>query len=83
MLSAVIIISIAVAVAIGYKTGFNTGILAIVFAYIIGCFGLGMSTKAVIAEWPVSTMFVIMSVSLFYNFALVNGTLEKTARYLP
>lgn len=27
-------------------------------------------------------MFVIFSVSLFYNFALVNGTLEKTARYL-
>ena len=82
MLSAVIILSIAVAVAIGYKTGFNTGLLAIVFVFLIGCFGMGMSTKAVIAEWPVSTMFVIMSVSLFYNFALVNGTLEKIARYL-
>lgn len=82
MLSALIIASIAVAVAIGYKTGFNTGLLAIVFAYLIGCFGLGMTTKAVIAEWPVSTMFVIFSVSLFYNFALVNGTLEKIARYL-
>ena len=43
---------------------------------------MGMKTKAVIAGWPVSTMFVIFSVSLFYNFALVNGTLEKTARYL-
>ncbi len=53
-----------------------------VFAYLIGCFALGMKTKEVIAGWPVSTMFVIFSVSLFYNFALVNGTLEKTARYL-
>ena len=35
-----------------------------------------MKTKAVIGTWPVSTMFVIFSVSLFYNFALVNGTLE-------
>lgn len=82
MLSVLIIAAIAVSVAIGYKTGYNTGLFAIVFAYVIGCFGLGMKTKAVIGLWPVSTMFVIFAVSLFYNFALVNGTLEKTARYL-
>ena len=82
MLSALIIGAIALSVAIGYKTKFNTGFFAIVFAYLIGCFAMGMKTKAVIAGWPVSTMFVIFSVSLFYNFALVNGTLEKTARYL-
>ena len=82
MLSALIIGAIALSVAIGYKTKFNTGFFAIVFAYLIGCFALGMKTKDVIGGWPVSTMFVIFSVSLFYNFALVNGTLEKTARYL-
>ena len=82
MLSVVIVGAIAVSVAIGYKTKYNTGLFAIVFAYLIGRFALGMKPKAVIAEWPVSTMFVIFSVSLFYNFALVNGTLEKTARYL-
>lgn len=82
MLSALIIGAIAVSVAIGYKTKFNTGFFAMAFAYLIGCFALGMKTKAVIGGWPVSTMFVIFSVSLFYNFALVNGTLEKTARFL-
>ena len=82
MLSALIIGAIAVSVAIGYKTKFNTGFFAMAFAYLIGCFVLGMKTKAVIGGWPVSTMFVIFSVSLFYNFALVNGTLEKTARLL-
>lgn len=82
MLSALIIAAIALSVAIGYKTKFNTGFFAIVFAYLIGCFAMGMRTRDVIAGWPVSTMFVIFSVSLFYNFALVNGTLEKTARYL-
>lgn len=82
MLSALIIGSIAVSVAIGYRTKINTGLFAIVFAYLIGCFALGMKTKEVISGWPVSTMFVIFSVSLFYNFALVNGTLEKTARAL-
>lgn len=82
MLSFLIVAAIAIAVIIGYKTGFNTGFFAIIFAYLIGCFAMGMSTKEVIGGWPVSTMFVIFSVSLFYNFALVNGTLEKTARYL-
>lgn len=82
MLSGLIIAAIAISVIIGYKTKFNTGFFAIIFAYLIGCFVIGMKPKAVISGWPVSTMFVIFSVSLFYNFALVNGTLEKTARYL-
>lgn len=82
MLSFIIIVAIFIAVIIGYKTGFNTGFFAIVFAYLIGAFLLGMTPKEIISGWPVSTMFVIFSVSLFYNFALANGTLEKTARWL-
>lgn len=82
MLSLLIVAAIAVSVIIGYKTGFNTGLFAIISAYVIGCFFMGMKTKEVIGGWPVSTMFVILAVSLFYNFALVNGTLEKTARCL-
>lgn len=82
MINILIISAIALAIIIGYKTGFNTGIFAIIFAYLLGCFALGLAPKKVIGGWPVNTMFVIFSVSLFYNFALVNGTLEKTARYL-
>lgn len=82
MLSFLIVAAIIISVIIGYKTGFNTGFFAIVFSYLIGAFALGMSPNEIIGGWPVNTMFVIFSVSLFYNFALVNGTLEKTARYL-
>lgn len=82
MISLFIVAAIALSVAIGYKTKYNTGFFAIVFAYVIGCFVMMMKPKEVISGWPVSTMFVIMAVSLFYNFALVNGTLEKAARYL-
>ena len=42
----------------------------------------GIKTKELIGFWPVSTMFVILSVSLFYNFAAVNGTLEKMSASL-
>lgn len=82
MMSAVIIASIALAVVLGYKTKINTGLFCIAFAYLIGCFALGMKTKALIACWPTNTMFVILSVSLFYNFAAANGTLEKMSSAL-
>ena len=77
MLGILIILAIVIAVFLGYKTKINTGFFCIVFAYLIGCFAVGLKTKDVIGMWPTSTMFVIISVSLFYNFAALNGTLEK------
>lgn len=82
MLSVLIILSIVAAVYLGYKTKINTGLFCIVFAYMIGCFGMGLKTKELISFWPVSTMFVILAVSLFYNFAAINGTLEKLSASL-
>ena len=77
MLSIMIILAIAIAIFLGYKTKINTGLFCIVFAYAIGCFVMGLKPKDIIGFWPVSTMFVILSVSLFYNVAAINGTLEK------
>lgn len=82
MISVILIAAIALAVALGYKTKINTGFFCIAFAYLIGCFGLGLKTKALIAFWPTNTMFVILAVSLFYNFAAANGTLEKMSSAL-
>lgn len=82
MQSAVIIAAIALAVFLGYKTKINTGFFCIVFAYFIGCFWLDLKPKALIAFWPTNTMFVIISVSLLYNVAAANGTLEKISRSL-
>lgn len=82
MISVILIAAIAIAVMLGYKTKINTGFFCIAFAYLIGCFGLGLKTKALIAFWPTSTMFVILAVSLFYNFAAANGTLEKLSSAL-
>ena len=73
----IIVACIAVAIILGYKTGINTGLFCMVFAYVIGCFVMGLKPGQVIGFWPVNTMFVILSVSLFYNFAAINGTLEK------
>ena len=77
MLGIIIIAAIAIAIFLGARTKINTGLFCMVFAYIIGCFIMGLKTKEIIAFWPTSTMFVILSVSLFYNIAAINGTLEK------
>jgi len=82
MMSLLVVAAIAVAVALGYRTKINIGLFAIAFAYLIGCFGMGLSPSEVIALWPLKIFFIIFSVCLFYSFATVNGTLEKLAEHL-
>jgi len=78
----VIISAILLSIAIGYKTKINIGLFAIVFAYLIGCFGMGLKSSQVIEFWPIKIFFIILSVTLFYNFAMANGALEKLANHL-
>lgn len=77
ILSICIIAAIALAVFLGYKTKINTGFFCIVFAYIIGCFVMGLKPKALIAYWPTNTMFVILAVSLFYNVAAATAPWKR------
>ena len=67
MISLIVVLAIALSIALGYKTKINTGFFAIVFAYIIGCFCLGLKSKDIVAMWPIQIFFVIFGVSLFYN----------------
>tara|TARA_R100001143_G_scaffold24327_2_gene24860 strand:- start:22 stop:1323 length:1302 start_codon:yes stop_codon:yes gene_type:complete len=82
MMSLLVVAAIVVAVALGYKTKINIGLFAIAFAYLIGCFGMGLSPSEVISMWPLKIFFIIFAVCLFYSFATVNGTLEKLAEHL-
>ncbi|WP_193790702.1 SLC13 family permease, partial [Acinetobacter baumannii] len=74
--------ALAVSIGLGYKTKINIGFFTIAFAYLIGCFGMGLKPSEVIELWPVKIFFIILSVTLFYNFALANGALEKLASHL-
>ncbi|MDQ9028574.1 SLC13 family permease [Acinetobacter nosocomialis] len=81
-MTALMLIALAVSIGLGYKTKINIGFFTIVFAYLIGCFGMGLKPSEVIELWPVKIFFIILSVTLFYNFALANGALEKLASHL-
>lgn len=82
MMSLLVVAAIVAAVALGYRTKINIGLFAIAFAYLIGCFAMGLSPSEVIGMWPLKIFFIIFSVCLFYSFATVNGTLEKLAEHL-
>ena len=82
MANILILCAIILAIALGYRTKINTGFFWIVFAYIIGTFYLGIKPGDIIKMWPISIFFVILAISLFYNFAMTNGTLEKLAQHM-
>lgn len=80
--SLLIILAIALAIYLGEKHDINTGLIALAFAYLIGCFVLGMSVSELLGAWPTKLFLVIFAISLFFNFAVVNGTLNKLANLL-
>ena len=82
MESVLVILAIVLAIGLGEIFNINTGLIAGAFAYIIGCFVLGMSVDDLLGAWPTDLFMVIFSISLFFNFAVVNGTLEKVANVL-
>lgn len=65
----------------GAKFKKNCGIVAVLFAYAIGIFGLGMKAKAIYAEgWPSNVIFTTLGVCLLFGIANANGTTEKLAK---
>src|SRR5699024_11453866 len=81
-MTVLVLTAIVLSIALGYLTKINIGFFAIVFAYFIGAFAMDLSTSDIIEMWPIKIFFVILTVTLFYGFAMVNGTLEKVASRL-
>lgn len=77
-----ILAAIILSIVLGYTTKINIGLFAIVFSYLIGCFGMGLKASEVIELWPIKIFFIIFAVTLFYNFSLANGALEKLSNQL-
>ena len=77
-----VLAAIVICIILGYTTKINIGLFAIAFSYLIGCFGMGLKASEVIELWPLKIFFVIFAVTLFYNFPLSNGALEKLSNHL-
>ena len=73
------LVGIFAAIGLNIKTKLNTGLFAIAFAYLIGCFGMGMSVSSLIGHFSVKILFLLVSVCFFYGYAVENGTLMALA----
>ena len=67
-------------IAIAYKTNINAGIIGIFFAFILGNYGAGLTSKQIIAGFPTSTIFTLIGMTFLFSIAKSNGTLDKIAR---
>jgi len=70
---------LVVAIIIGFKMKTNVGVLCMVFAYIVGGFLLQLSGTDLMNMWPSKLFILLFAVTLFYGFAMLNGTLRKLA----
>jgi len=75
-----VLISLAVSVYLGAKYNHNVGLWAMLFAYLIGTFGLGLKTSTLVSYWPLTFTFLIVSLSIFYGYAGKTGVLLLVAQ---
>ena len=52
------------------------------FAFVIGICVMGLKASAIIAFWPTTIVFYLLSISLFFNYATENGTMEVLGQKL-
>ncbi|AOT69820.1 SLC13 family permease [Geosporobacter ferrireducens] len=76
------LIAIVVSIVLGWKFKFNTGILAMGFAFVIGVFAMGLKVPQIIAFWPTNIVFFLIAISLFFTYATDNGTMELVGKKL-
>lgn len=78
----VCLVAIALAIFIGWKFKINIGLIAMVFAWIVGAMVMKIRVNDLVKSWPTNIIFFIITVSLFFNFALQNGTLDVISNRL-
>lgn len=76
------IAAIVISIFLGWKFKFNTGIIAIGFAFIIGICVMGMKAGDIIKFWPTTIVFYLLSIALFFNYATENGTMNVLGQKL-
>lgn len=73
------LVGVALAIFLTYKFNLQMGVSSMVFAFIIGVLFMGLRVKNVIAMFPTSVFFQVLSLSLFFGVGVVNGTMEAVA----
>lgn len=70
------LIGVVLAIVIGNVKKINIGIIALIFAYIIGSVLQGQFASSVTTLFPIKIMMYLVTVCYFYGFAILNGTMQ-------
>ena len=73
------LVALLVAIALSLTSRINVGVLAMVFAWVIGTAVAGLKPDQVAAGFPSSLFLTLTGVTLLFALAEVNGTLERLA----
>jgi di/tricarboxylate transporter len=79
-LAAISLSALVAALVISCFSEINIGVLAIVFAWIVGVYFGGMKVEQVIAGFPTALFLTLVALTLLFAQAQVNGTLDRFAR---
>lgn len=71
------LIAIILVILLGYITKTNIGLWAIAAAYLLGAFVLEIKPSDIVEMWPIKIFLMLFSVTFFYGYAVLNGSLEK------
>ena len=75
------IITIILVILCGYVTKTNIGLWAIAAAYLLGAFVLEIKPSDIVEMWPIKVFLMLFSVTFFYGYAVLNGSLEKLSLF--
>ena len=70
------IAGIVAAIGLGNVSKLNIGLIALIFAFFLGVFGLGMKIDEIINLWPVRIMFFLIAINLLFSHAIKTGMLD-------
>jgi len=73
------LLALIVAIALSMTTRINVGIVAIVFAWLVGTYAGHLSVDGVIRGFPAGLFLTLTGMSLLFAAAEANGTLENLA----
>ncbi len=69
--------AIILVILLGYFTKSNIGLWAIAASYILGVFVLDIKPRDIVTLWPIKIFMMLFSVTFFYGYSVLNGSLEK------
>ena len=73
------LVALLVAIGLSLTSRINVGVVAIVFAWLIGIYAAGWDVNQVTAGFPSSLFLTLAGVTLLFAIAETNGTLERLA----